>query len=439
MGILRSTRARFSNRVGGWLTAVLLLTLGCRKTFDSLGSNDTIDAAKRELQDLSGPTDYPNAFHDALGKTSDEINAKITNAFNTLFHGNPLDQAIFFLVGDDRACIKDIYHDGEVRTEGMGLGMIIAVELNKQLEFDQLWRYAKENLMIQSGSARGYFNSHCDVKDDESANSRVCLDPYGLQQFTMALVLANARWGSGSVNVDAGAMDYNSDAWMLLDVMRYKEQENGGVVDGITNTFDAHTLLVFDEPTVFAYNYTSPSAQLPAYYDVWAQATGDSFWSAVAINARGFWPSVANADTGLLPDKAYFTGTSYQDWDMFGPEGYRAQLNMTLDRIWTGPNTWEDTEANRIIDFFGGILDSGATTYSMSYQLDGTVIDATAADASLVAVNGGSALIASSSHRKEFIQAVWDLDIPTGNTRYYRGILYLLSLLTLSGEYRVSW
>jgi oligosaccharide reducing-end xylanase len=245
MGILRSIRSSFSTRAGGCVAAVLSLTLGCRKTVDSLGSNDTTDAAKRELQDLSGPTEYPNAFRDVLGKTSDQINLKITQAFNTLFHGNS-DQAIFFPVGDDQACIKDVYHNGEVRTEGMGLGMIIAVELNKQFEFDQLWRYAKENLMIKSGSARGYFTSHCNLKSDGSVDSRVCLDPFGLQQFTMALVLANARWGTGNEDADAGAMDYNSDVWMLLDVMRYKVQQNGGVVDGITNTFDANTLLVFD-------------------------------------------------------------------------------------------------------------------------------------------------------------------------------------------------
>lgn len=440
MGTLRSTRSSFSTSVGRWLTAVLLLTLGCRKTVDNLGSNDTKDAARRELQDLSGPTEYPNAFHDVLGKTSDEINAKITNVFNTLFHGNPAEQAIYFPVGDGQACIKDVYHGGEVRTEGMGLGMIIAVELNKQFEFDQLWRFAKDNLTIKSGSARGYFASHCDVKGDGSADSRNCLDPFGLQQFTMALVLANARWGSAVEDVDAGAMDYNSDAWMLLDVMRYKQRDNGGVIDGITNTIDANTLLVFDEPNVSSYNYTSPSAELPAYYEMWAQATGDSFWSDAAINARGFWQSAANANTGLLPEKAYFSGKSYPDWNMFGPEGYRAQLNMTLDRIWTGADAWEETEANLIIDFFGGILDSGADTYGMSYELDGTVIDSTAADAALVAVNGDSALIApSSSHRKAFIEAVWNLDIPTGSTRYYGGLLYLLSLLTLSGQYRVSW
>ena len=439
MEILHSTRSRFSARAGGWLAAVLLLTLGCRKTVDSLGSNDTKDAARRELQDLSGPTEYPNAFRDVLGKTSDDINQKITDGFNTLFHGNSSEQAIFFSVGDDQACIKDVFHSGEVRTEGMGLGMIIAVELNKQAEFDQLWRYAKENLMIKSGAARGYFTSYCDVKGDGSADSRVCLDPFGLQQFTMALVLANARWGSGNADADAGAMDYNSDAWMLLDVMRYKQQQNGGVVDGITNTFEDSTLLVFDEPNVSSYNYTSPSVELPAYYDLWAQATGDSFWSEVAINARGFWQSVANADTGLLPEKAYINGKSYPDWNMFGPEGYRAQLNMTLDEIWSGAYMWEETEANLIIDFFGGILDSGADTYGMSYELNGTVIDSTAADAALISVNGDSALIASSSHRKAFIEAVWNLDIPSGNTRYYRGLLYMLSLLTLSGQYRVNW
>jgi len=415
------------------------LALGCRKTVDSLGTNDVKDAAPRELLPLSGPTDYPNAFRDVLGKSADEINAKITNVFNTLFHGNPADQAIYFAIGDDQACIKDVYHNYEIRTEGMGLGMIIAVELNKQYEFDHLWRYSKENLMVKTGAARGYFNSHCDVKGQGSTDTRSCYDPFGLQQFAMALVLANARWGSGDETMDAGAMDYNADAWMLFDVMRNKQKENGGIVDRITDTFDTDTLLVFDEPDQYAYNYTSLPALLPAYYDMWAQATGDSYWTETAINARSFWQSVANADTGLLPEKAFFSGKGYHDWNMFGPEGYRTQLNMTLDKIWTGADAWEEVEANLLLEFFGGILDSGANTYGVSYELNGAVIDDTAADAALISVNGVSALIATNSRRKAFIEAVWNLEIPTGDTRYYGGLLYLLSLLTLSGQLRVSW
>jgi oligosaccharide reducing-end xylanase len=75
----------------------------------------------------------------------------------------------------------------------------------------------------------------------------------------------------------------------------------------------------------------------------------------------------------------------------------------------------------------------------MSYELDGTVIDSTAADASLISTNGVSALIAPSTNtnRKAFIQAVWDLQPPSGKNRYYSGLMYLVSVLMLSGEFKV--
>jgi oligosaccharide reducing-end xylanase len=416
-----------------------VIVAGCRTTIDNLGYDDVQEAGRRELLKLSGPSTYQNAFRDVLGKPDGEIANKIHSAFDTLFHGTPADQAIFFPMGAGKAAIKDIFHNEEIRTEGMGLGMMICVEYDKQTEFDQLWRYAKENLIVKSGPARGYFNSYCDMSVGRDAESRPCLDPFGLQQFAMALVLAHGRWGSNYQDAGPATIDYNADAWMLLDIMRNKERENGGIIDGITNTFDSRTFLVFDEPKVTAFNYTRPAVEMPAYYDLWAQATGDTFWSAAAINARGFWQSVANQDTGLLPVKAYFSGNEFSGWNLFAPEGYRTQLNLALDQIWTGTNSesWHQTEANRIIDFFASILDAGNENYGMMYELNGAEIDATPPDASLVSVNGDCALIATSPNRQAFIQAVWDLGVPSGDTRYYAGLLYLLSLLMLSGDFRV--
>lgn len=35
------------------------------------------------------------------------------------------------------------------------------------------------------------------------------------------------------------------------------------------------------------------------------------------------------------------------------------------------------------------------------------------------------------------VQALWDRPIPTGDARYYNGLLYLLGLLEVSGNFRV--
>jgi hypothetical protein len=53
-----------------------------------------------------------------------------------------------------------------------------------------------------------------------------------------------------------------------------------------------------------------------------------------------------------------------------------------------------------------------------------------------------NAVIASIStvpDRKAYLQAAWDLAPPEGPTRYYSGIIYLVSNLILSGQFRLCW
>src|SRR5262249_15844943 len=142
------------------------------------------------LRPLVRPPSYPNAFRELFGTSDTDINAKIASAYAQLFHGDPNTQAIYFPVGTDQAYIKDILH-GDVRTEGIGYAMLISVELNKRDEFDRLWRYAQSTLKVMSGGGSGYFNSWCDMT---AGTTMACLDPFGLQQFVMALLFAHDRW-----------------------------------------------------------------------------------------------------------------------------------------------------------------------------------------------------------------------------------------------------
>ena len=56
----------------------------------------------------------------------------------------------------------------------------------------------------------------------------------------------------------------------------------------------------------------------------------------------------------------------------------------------------------------------------------------------LIAINGaGAALAATGPYRAEFVQALWELEAPSGQYRYYDGLLYLMSLLMASGNFQV--
>jgi oligosaccharide reducing-end xylanase len=414
---------------GSMLGAILALAAlpCCTTTVDSLGYDDEKEdqVTPGGLRPLDRPGSYPNPFRDVLGRSETEIDGKIEAAFQQLFHGLEDSEAVYFPVGSDQARIRDVLHD-DVRTEGMGLGMMITVELDRKDEFDRLWRHAKMALRA-TGANEGYYNSFCDNLD--GLTSVPCIDPFGMEQFAMALVFAHGRWQS------TGSIDYAADALELLDVMRNKEARNGGIVNDVTNVFDSVTKLVFHEPKVSASLFTRPSIEIPAYYALWAQATGDAFWSQAADAAREYTKRVSHPTTGLVPVRAYLDGSPVtgSGWDTFRHEAYRSEINLALDGIWFAGDPWVVETSNRVVGFFSG---QGIDTYGKAYSLDGTVLERER-ETALVAANGALAGIATRGERVGFIQAVWDMPTPSGGARYYAGMLHLLSLLVLGGRFQV--
>jgi hypothetical protein len=105
------------------VAGLLALAASCTSTVDSVGYNGVGGVHLRPLQRLP---DYPNPFKD-LGKSDADIATKIDMAFQSLFHGDPSMQAIYFEVAPDQAKVQDILHNSEVRTEGVGLLMMVCV------------------------------------------------------------------------------------------------------------------------------------------------------------------------------------------------------------------------------------------------------------------------------------------------------------------------
>ena len=408
------------------LAAALVLLASCKSTLDSLGCKerglDGGDAASLKLASLLPPASYPNVFGELLGKSDSEIAAKVGDAFEQLFHGDAGTEAIYFPTDDDEAYVFDVLH-GQVRTEGMSLGMLITVALDKRDEFDRLWRYAKATQVLD-GPAQGYFPSFCGAVGSGTS----CYDPYGLQQMAMALLLARGRW-----QATPGTIDYGREAAMLLDLMRNKESYNCGVVEGVTGTFDAQAALPYDTPSSDSAGVSRPSVVMPAYYNLWYQATGMTT-DGRDTPARAYWQASADHTTGLIPEKATFAGMAVPGAENFNSECLRILFNITLDRIWSGDRPWLVDESNRLLQFFYG---KGLTTYGHLFTLDGTTVQSTR-DRALIAANGTLALVASTEIRRDFAKEVWDMSPPvTGSSRYYPGIMQLFALVIMSGQMRV--
>jgi oligosaccharide reducing-end xylanase len=86
-----------------------------------------------------------------------------------------------------------------------------------------------------------------------------------------------------------------------------------------------------------------------------------------------------------------------------------------------------------VLSFFTG---KGFDSYGTSYLLNGDILNP-AREPALIATNGITAAASSAADRNNYVQAVWDQDTPVGPARYYQGIVHMLALLVLSGNYRV--
>ena len=115
----------------GTAAAVLALAFaftGCGSTTDSIGYNGPEGIHLRQLPRRPVMAPFRELHTDA------EIANKLANWFTQLFHGDMNTAAIYFPIGADQANVQDILHDKQVRTEGIGLAMMIAVQLDKRIE-----------------------------------------------------------------------------------------------------------------------------------------------------------------------------------------------------------------------------------------------------------------------------------------------------------------
>jgi oligosaccharide reducing-end xylanase len=52
-------------------------------------------------------------------------------------------------------------------------------------------------------------------------------------------------------------------------------------------------------------------------------------------------------------------------------------------------------------------------------------------------MNAVASLAATQTRARSFVEELWRTRVPTGQYRYYDGMLYLLGLLHCSGEFRI--
>ena len=369
---------------------------------------------------------YRNLFEEYLNKSDAEVQKKIEAAWDQLFYGDDSFERVYYPVGDDMAYITDI-GNGDVRTEGMSYGMMIAVQLDKQEEFNRLWKWAKTYMYQSDGPYQGYFAWHC-TTDGKKLDANPASD--GEEWFATALLFASERWGDGQ-----GIFDYRTQAQEILDTMIHKEDTKN---DLATNMFNLEQKQVVFVPKIGRdSSFSDPSYHLPAYYELWARAAqrDNDFWAQAAQTSRDYFKKAADPKTGLMPDYANFDGTPHgsDDHKDFRFDAWRTLSNVAVDHAWFAADSWQVEQSNRVLDF---LASQGIDAYSNQFALDGTPLSGDHSTG-LVSMAAVAALAADPEKGKPFVKALWDSQIPSGKWRYYDGMLYMLGLLHLSGRFRI--
>ncbi len=373
---------------------------------------------------------YRNVFAEA-GVSAAEVQEKTQKCFEEIFYGP---DCFYHEFGEDMAYIEDTgNHDA--RTEGMSYGMMMCVQMDRQKEFDRLWKWTKTYMYMEEGVNRGYFAWSVSPEGVPNAYGPA---PDGEEYFAMALFFASHRWGDGE-----GIFCYSREAQNILHTCLHKEEDGEG--RGMWDP-DNHLIRFITEC-----DFTDPSYHLPHFYELfgeWANEEDRPFWKEAARASREFLQRACHPVTGLCAEYSTFEGEPFSGLqDVFGrhdwyySDAYRTIANIGLDHEWFGKNlgcAWQTRTAEHLQRFFcETVKDHPRAVYSIEGGIEGeaalhpVAITATNAQASLAvpAPLGGNALAC--------VREFWETPLRKGDRRYYDNCLYFFALLALGGNYRI--
>lgn len=390
---------------------------------------------------------YRNLFAEG-GHSKKEIRAKVDAAYQQLFHGDPKTQTIAFAAGSNAngplMYVTD-WANHDVRTEGMSYGMMIAVQLDKKAEFDAIWNWAKTYMYISDPKAPSYEYFAWSCKTDGTHNSEGAA-PDGESYFAMALLFAGNRWGNGE-----GIYNYHAEANKLLHAMVHRQLITARGKFGphtVGPMMNANPSMILFVPDISPRMFTDPSYHLPAFYELWSRWGPEEdreFWAKAAETSRAFFVKTTNPKTGLAPSYANFDGSPHKNpfpqSDEFGYDAWRTASNWSVDWSWWHKAPAEQELSDRIQAFFES---QGIDKYGPVYSLEGKDMGATPGlthedhPIGLMGTNAVAGLAATDKARaRKFTDALWNAPVPSGENRYYDGMLYLMSLMHASGEFRI--
>jgi oligosaccharide reducing-end xylanase len=397
----------------------------------------------------ASPTGTRNLFTELLGIPEADVSAKLQLAANRIFGIGTNESAtpvvdtgyrVYYELPQDpsRAFIWAA-DSNDIRSEGMSYGMMIAVQMDMQTEFDKLWNFARTHMQFPGDSAittwRYYFRWQGSVNTANAADWQVNYGaetgpaPDGDEYFAAALYLAARRWGSD------GAVNYKQEADNIASAM-INNPAGGGGRTPIINP-DSNMVVFFPQGNSAA--FSDPSYHLPAFYEIFAEdgpQSDSARWRQIAETSRQYFVTSAHPNTGLHPDYANFDGTPNAGGDRhdeFRYDAWRVVMNMAVDYAWGSQDQRLQTQVEKYHTFFTNYLGTG-NVQSALFALDGSNPSGGSSTA-LTATLAAGVLASTAPNRNTYVQNLWDVQQQSGTYRYYQETVYMLGLLAAAGQF----
>ncbi len=149
-------------------------------------------------------------------------------------------------------------------------------------------------------------------------------------------------------------------------------------------------------------------------------------------------PSPVNAPLGEIArhpgdGEGAFKTASYRD--LFAEQGHSpAESNWSVDSSWWRKDPQETVLSNRIQKFLAG---QGISTFADRYQIDGKPLSTRHSVGMVAATKVGGLAATPGADEKAFVEELWRTPIPVGDQRNFDGMLYIMSMLHCSGNFRI--
>ncbi|MBX2990026.1 MAG: T9SS type A sorting domain-containing protein [Bacteroidetes bacterium] len=292
-------------------------------------------------------------------------------------------------------------------SEGIGYGMLLAVNAGDQELFDDLFGYYN-NFLDQKGLMHWWIGSNCQVIGITAATDAD-------QDVAFALLQAHRQWCS------EGAVNYLLSAQTIIDRL-------------YAHTVEPDTYVLKPGDSWGGSHVTNPSYFAPAYYRAFREATGNAGWDSVVTKCYEILNNAAHHTTGLVPDWCQANGQPANGFAYYYYyDATRTPWRVALDYLWYGDQRAYEF-CKKISNFARGI---GAPNILEGYHLNGTPLNWSHINVFIGPFGAGA--MATDEAYQAFCDSMYDENVNTipwfipGN--YYNYSLRTLTLFLQTGNF----